>query len=118
MIKRSAALAALMAALLAGQPALSEAPKAKAPPAMTTPKKAALPEGVLVLKRASIPDPGVIAQRNAMTVLIPEGWTTKGGVEAKTNLCSEIFGVNWTATAPDGPAQASERMTSPAAWPG
>ncbi len=92
----------LAAILVACQPALSDPPAAKASPPVTSSKKAALPEGVLVLKRASITDPGVIARGNAMTLLIPEGWTGKGAVEPKPNLCSEIFGVNWTATSPDG----------------
>lgn len=102
MIKRTAVSAAFMAALVACQPAISEAPKAKAPPSVTSPKKSALPEGVLILKRATITDPGVIAKGAAMTVLVPDGWQSRGTVETKPNMCSEIFGVNWTATSPDG----------------
>lgn len=102
MIKRTAVSAAFMAALVACQPAISEAPKAKAPPSVTSPKKSALPEGVLILKRATITDPGVIAKGAAMTVLVPDGWQSRGTIETKPNMCSEIFGVNWTATSPDG----------------
>lgn len=103
MIKRPAPLAAaLMAALVACEPAVSDTPKAKVPPSVTSAKKAPLPEGVLVLKRATIKDPGVIANGAAMTLLIPDGWQTRGGIETKPNMCSEIFGVNWTATSPDG----------------
>lgn len=103
MTLRPAALAAaLLAALLAAPAALSDPTPAKATPPVTQSRKMALPEGVLVLKRASIPDPGVVARRDAMTVLIPEGWTTQGGVEPKSDLCSEFFGVNWAATSPDG----------------
>jgi len=91
-----------MAALVACEPAVSDTPKAKVPPSVTSAKKAPLPEGVLVLKRATIKDPGVIANGAAMTLLIPDGWQTRGGIETKPNMCSEIFGVNWTATSPDG----------------
>jgi len=102
-IKRPAPLAAaLMAALFACQPADSDTQKAKALPPVTSAKFAALPEGVLVLKRATITDTGVIAKGAAMTLLVPDGWQTRGGIETKPNMCSEIFGVNWTATAPDG----------------
>ena len=55
-----------------------------------------------MLKRAKIEDPGIIRKGNALPMLVPDGWTSRGGIERKPNLCSEIFGVNWTAVSPDG----------------
>lgn len=92
----------LAAALIAALPAASAPAAKKAETNVTAP--AALPKDALVLKRERITDPGVIRKGNALTILVPEGWTTKGTIEAKPDLCSEIFGVNWTATAPDGAA--------------
>jgi hypothetical protein len=100
---RQAALSTFVAiALMACEPAVSEPLPQKEPAPVTTVRKSALPKNVLVLKRASITDPGVIARMNAMTVLIPDGWTSQGGIERQPNLCAEIFGVNWVATSPDG----------------
>lgn len=61
-----------------------------------------LPAGVIVLQRVVIPDPGVIAPMTALTALVPEGWRTRGGVVPARDLCSDPFGVDWTATSPDG----------------
>ena len=108
---RAAALAALLiAGLSACQPAQSAPAAEKASPPVSTPgkpaakprAKAPLPKDALVLKRAKITDPGVIRKGNALTVLVPDGWTTKGGIESKNDFCSEFFGVNWTAASPDG----------------
>lgn len=116
---RAAAFAALMIGLTACQPAQSTPAEDKAVPPVTSaekpaPKpaaksgpKAPLPKDALVLKRATITDSGIIRKGNAMTVLIPEGWTSQGGIEGKRNFCSEIFGVNWTATSPDGKSTVS-----------
>jgi hypothetical protein len=62
----------------------------------------ALPAGVTMLQRASIPDPGVIAQTTAMTALIPAGWSSRGGVVASQDVCSEPYAVDWLAVSPDG----------------
>jgi hypothetical protein len=55
-----------------------------------------------MLQRVSIPDPGVIAAMPAMTVLVPMGWRSSGGVIAGTGACSDPYAVNWQATSPDG----------------
>lgn len=63
---------------------------------------AKLPEGAIALGRAVIPDPGVIAQGPALSVLIPLGWRSEGGVIAPRGGCSEPYLVNWTAISADG----------------
>lgn len=67
----------------------------------TTPRHA-LPPGVIVLQRSVIPDPGVIGQGPAMYVMLPQGWSGRGGVQVYQRPCAEPFGVNWSATSPDG----------------
>jgi len=61
-----------------------------------------LPPGVIVLQRNVIPDPGVVGRGPAMYVMLPQGWTSRGGVEPYNKPCSEPFGVNWSAFSPDG----------------
>jgi hypothetical protein len=55
-----------------------------------------------MLQRVSIDDPGVIATLPAMSVLVPIGWRSNGGVIAKSGPCSEGYAVNWQAVSPDG----------------
>jgi hypothetical protein len=55
-----------------------------------------------MLQRVSIDDPGVIAALPAMSVLVPMGWRTTGGIIAGSGTCSAPYGVNWQATSPDG----------------
>lgn len=69
--------------------------------------RAPLPDGVIMLQRVAIPDPGIIAQGTAMTALVPEGWTTNGGVVPQGGACDEPYGVNWSATSPDGASMIS-----------
>lgn len=64
--------------------------------------KNALPPGAIVLQRSVIPDPCVIGTGPAMYVLIPAGWTGRGGVEVYQQLCAEPFGMKWAAASPDG----------------
>ena len=61
-----------------------------------------LPPDALMLQRVSVDDPGVIAAMPAMSVLVPMGWRSTGGVVAKNGPCSESFVVNWQATSADG----------------
>lgn len=61
-----------------------------------------LPDGAVMLQRVAITDPGIIAPGTAMTALVPEGWTTSGGVVPQRGPCNEPYGVNWSATSPDG----------------
>lgn len=102
-MKHAATLAALILAGLCAAPAGADTPR-PAPAQETKPVSAKpLPKGVMILNKVSIADPGIILQtKTAMTVLVPEGWKTQGAIEGKPNLCSEIFGVNWQATSPDG----------------
>lgn len=74
------------------------APAAAKPLALKRP----LPPGAIVLQRAVIPDPGVVGQGPAMYVMLPQGWTGRGGVAVYNQPCSEPFGVNWSASSPDG----------------
>ena len=94
--------ALLLAAFAACLPALPEPPTRKDAAPVTKSAKPALPADALVLTRAVIRDPGVILKSDAMTILVPKDWNTQGGIESKPNMCSEIFGVNWAATSPDG----------------
>lgn len=64
--------------------------------------KEPLPPGAIVLQRAVIPDPGIVGRGPAMYVMLPAGWSGRGGVEAAQRACSEPFAVNWSASAPDG----------------
>jgi hypothetical protein len=61
-----------------------------------------LPPGAIVLQRSVIPDPGVIGQGPAMYVMLPLGWRGQGGVQMYRRPCAEPFGVNWSASSPDG----------------
>ena len=61
-----------------------------------------LPPGAVVLHRAAVFDPGVIGQGPAFYVLLPQGWSGRGGVELMQRTCAEPFGVNWSASSPDG----------------
>ncbi len=61
-----------------------------------------LPPDALMLQRVSIDDPGVIAAMPAMSVLVPMGWRSTGGVIAGSGPCSAPYSVNWQATSPDG----------------
>ena len=63
---------------------------------------APLPPDALMLQRITIDDPGVIAAMPAMSVLVPMGWRSTGGVIAKSGPCSEAYAVDWQATSPDG----------------
>lgn len=73
-------------------------PEVGAPVLPTAP----LPPDALMLQRANIDDPGVIAAMPAMSVLIPMGWRSSGGVVAGSGTCSTAYAVNWQATSPDG----------------
>ncbi len=64
--------------------------------------KKPLPPGAIILQRGVIPDPGIIGQGPAMYVMLPAGWTGRGGVQVYQQLCAEPFGVNWSAASPDG----------------
>ncbi len=77
---------------------------------------ATLPPGVIVLQRVNIPDPGVIAQTTALTALIPAGWTGRGGVVPMQGLCSEPFGVDWSAVSEDGLSSVSMFPTTVWQW--
>ncbi len=55
-----------------------------------------------MFQRVNIVDPGVIAATTAMTVLVPQGWSTRGGVVAGSGPCSEPYGVDWSAVSADG----------------
>lgn len=66
-----------------------------------------LPDGAVMLQRVAITDPGVISVGTAMTALVPEGWTTSGGVVPSAGPCNEPYGVNWTAVSPDGASNIS-----------
>lgn len=55
-----------------------------------------------MLQRVNIVDPGIIAATVAMTALVPQGWTTRGGVVAGSGPCSDAFAVDWSATSVDG----------------
>ncbi len=97
------ALTSLLIALaLSTSPAHSSPPSAEAAPTMPTVQTSALPPGAIILQRATIPDPGIIAKLDALTVLVPEGWATRGGIVPQHDPCSEAFGVDWSATSPDG----------------
>jgi hypothetical protein len=96
------ALVALGMATACGGPADAKAPDEKAKTAMTPMDMAALPADALVLSRTQIEDPGVIAQMNALNILVPKDWTTQGGLVPSRDRCSEIFGVDWSAKSPDG----------------
>jgi hypothetical protein len=85
-----------------GAKADAKAPDEKANKAVTSLNVAALPAGALVLSRTKIKDPGVIAQMNALNILVPKDWTTRGGLVPRRDQCSEIFGVDWSANSPDG----------------
>ena len=61
-----------------------------------------LPEGAVMLQRVNILDPGVIAASTAMTALVPQGWSARGGVVPGAGLCSDPYGVDWFATSADG----------------
>lgn len=78
----------------------ASSPPAKRGTALLDPAK--LPAGAIALGRAVIPDPGVIAQGPALSVLIPLGWRSEGGVVAPRGGCSEPYLVNWTAVSADG----------------
>lgn len=78
----------------------ASSPPAKRGTASFDPAK--LPEGAIALGRAVIPDPGVITQGPALSVLIPLGWRSEGGVVAPRGGCSEPYLVNWTAASADG----------------
>ena len=65
--------------------------------------KKPLPPGAIILQRGVIPDPGVMTRGPAFYVMLPQGWTGRGGVEAyQVRPCAEPFGVNWSAASPDG----------------
>lgn len=83
-----------------GETAAQVAAQGAAPMAIKRP----LPPGVVILQRSAIPDPGVIGRGPAMYVMLPVGWVGHGGVEVYQGLCSEPFGVNWSASSPDGGA--------------
>jgi len=96
------ALMALGMATACSGPADAKAPDEKARTAATPMNMADLPAGALVLSRTQIEDPGVIAQMNALNILVPKDWTTQGGLVPSRDQCSEIFGVDWSARSPDG----------------
>ncbi|MEH6487846.1 hypothetical protein [Hyphomonas oceanitis] len=96
------ALFALGMATACGGPADAKAPDEKAKTAVTPMDMAALPADALVLSRTQIEDPGVIAQMNALNILVPKDWTPQGGLVPSRDRCSEIFGVDWSAKSPDG----------------
>ena len=87
----------------AGAAALSQS-AAAAGASVTQPLtlKKPLPSDAIVLRRAVIPDPGVVGRGPAMYVMLPESWTGRGGVELSQQACNEPFGVNWSASSPDG----------------
>jgi hypothetical protein len=66
-----------------------------------------LPPDALMLQRVSIDDPGVITPGPAMSVLVPMGWRTTGGVTSGGGSCSEAYAVNWQAASPDGQSTVS-----------
>lgn len=76
----------------------------------------ALPQGVIVLQRVKIQDPGVIAPGTAMTALVPQGWTTRGGVAAPEGLCKEPFVFDWRAASPDDTMSVGIFPTETWAW--
>jgi hypothetical protein len=78
----------------AGQAGAQPAPG----PGPTTP----LPDGTVMLQRVTIMDPGIIAPTTALTALVPHGWTTRGGIIPGASVCDEPYGVDWSATSPDG----------------
>ena len=68
---------------------------------------APLPPDALMLQRVNIDDPGVIAAMPAMSVLVPMGWRSNGGVVAGSGPCPGAYAVNWQAVAPDGKSSIS-----------
>lgn len=83
-----------------------------------TPKRptAPLPPDALMLQRVSIDDPGVIAAMPAMSVLVPMGWRSEGGVIAGGGACSGPYAVNWRAVSPDRQATVSIFPTEVWSW--
>jgi hypothetical protein len=76
------------------------APVAAARPTSGKPKP--LPAGAVMLQRMTITDPGVIKSGSALSVLVPAGWTGRGGIVSNRDPCGEPFVVDWSATSPDG----------------
>ena len=92
----------VMTTALAAPVALAQPATAEADALMPAPIPQSLPADAIVLQRAIIRDPGVIAPLDALTILVPDGWTTQGGIVQQRDRCSDIFGVDWSATSPDG----------------
>ncbi len=102
----------IAATLIAAACARTSAAEGQSAPASSTGLAAAapatfklkkpLPPGAIILQRGVIPDPGIIGQGPAFYVMLPAGWTGRGGVEVSQRLCAEPFGVNWSAASPDG----------------
>ncbi|MDZ7627574.1 MAG: hypothetical protein U5J99_04090 [Parvularculaceae bacterium] len=101
-IAAAAALAACGKSDAGAAGTIAAAPMGAATAAGPAALKRPLPPGAIVLQRAVIPDPGVIGQGPAMYVMLPAGWAGRGGVEVYQQPCSEPFGVNWSASSPDG----------------
>ncbi len=78
--------------------------------------KAPLPPDALMLQRVSIDDPGVIAAMPAMSVLVPMGWRSTGGVVAGRGTCDGPYAVNWQAVSPDGQSTVSIFPTEVWSW--
>ena len=81
------------------EPVVAGTAQAAGPLALKKP----LPPGAIILQRGVIPDPGVMLRGPAFYVMLPQGWTGRGGVEIyQVRPCAEPFGVNWSAASPDG----------------
>ena len=65
--------------------------------------------GVVRFDRAVIVDPvGFEAPMAALTMFVPHGWQTEGGVLwGREYLCTNGYNFNWTATSPDGSSRMS-----------
>ncbi|MFN0025138.1 MAG: hypothetical protein ACKVS5_14700 [Parvularculaceae bacterium] len=102
----------IAATLIAAACARTSAAEGQSAPASSTGLAAAasatfklkkpLPPGAIILQRGVIPDPGIIGQGPAFYVMLPAGWTGRGGVEVSQRLCAEPFGVKWSAASADG----------------
>ncbi|OZB13215.1 MAG: hypothetical protein B7X53_16580 [Hyphomonas sp. 34-62-18] len=99
---KSALILLVMAGALAAPSALPQSTEIGATAQMPIPESQTLPADAILLQRAIIRDPGVVAQMDALTILVPDGWTTQGGIVQQQDRCSEVFGVDWSATSPDG----------------
>lgn len=75
-----------------------------------------LPAGAIALSRLTINDTGVIRPGPALTVLVPQGWTARGGVMPAPRLCGEPYVVDWAAVSPDGRMSVSLFPTDSWQW--